>query len=65
MVTEHGREIAKIIPLRESSVLDQLMEEGEATRPTLGLEEFFSLPIPHADNGRASLVLEELRNDER
>jgi len=65
IVTEHGRAIAKIVPLRESSVLDQLIAEGEATEPTLGLEEFLATPLPEAEDGFASEALDEARSDER
>ncbi len=65
VVTEHGRAIAKIVPLRESGVLDQLIEEGEERGPTLELAAFLALPAPTAEGGLASEALAELRKDER
>jgi prevent-host-death family protein len=32
-VTDHGRPVARIVPLRAASVLDQLVAEGRATAP--------------------------------
>src|SRR5215472_9373623 len=32
-VTEHGRPVARIVPLRATSTLDQLVAEGRATQP--------------------------------
>lgn len=64
-VTDHGRAIARIVPFRASSVLDQLMEDGEATTPTISFEEFLDLPIPLAERGLASVALGGLRENER
>ncbi|HEY4028587.1 MAG TPA: type II toxin-antitoxin system prevent-host-death family antitoxin [Candidatus Dormibacteraeota bacterium] len=32
-VTDHGRPVARIVPLRAGSMLDQLVAEGRATPP--------------------------------
>lgn len=66
-VTDHGRPIARIVPLRPD-VLDQLVLEGRATEAAGDLLETaarMGLPV---DTGRSMLpseALAELRADER
>lgn len=63
-VTERGRPVAKIVPLRGHSVLDQLIVEGRATNARgdlLEIKPTKALP----GKRRLSEVLSELRTDER
>lgn len=45
VVTEHGREVALLMPLpkREMDVLERMVAEGRATAPTTSLK---NLPMP-------------------
>jgi prevent-host-death family protein len=63
-VTDHGHPIARIVPLRYRSRLDQLIAEGSAT-PAMGdLLDEEPLPTPlGAPTGSEALA--ELRADER
>jgi prevent-host-death family protein len=63
-VTERGRPVARIVPLRDRSVLDQMISEGRATRARGDLLEI--KPIK-ASPGRRRLsdILAEMRADER
>jgi prevent-host-death family protein len=63
-VTEHGRPVARIVPLRGGSVLDQMVAEGRATSARGDLLDFKPL-APIAGRPLLSDVLAELRNDER
>ncbi len=63
-VTEHGRPVARIVPLRGGSVLDQMIAEGRATRARGDLLDLKPLP-PIAGKPLLSEVLAEMRNDER
>ena len=63
-VTERGRPVARIVPLRGRSVLDQMVAEGRASQAhgdLLDVKPMARIP------GRRSLseVLAELRADER
>ncbi len=63
-VTDRGRPVARIVPLRGRSVIDQMVAEGRATE-TRG--ELLDLkPIqPVTGRRRLSDVLADLRADER
>jgi prevent-host-death family protein len=63
-VTDHGHPIARIVPLRYRSRLDQMIAEGRAT-PATGdlLDEEPLPPPPGAPTGSEALA--ELRADER
>src|SRR5438132_14055772 len=63
-VTDRGRPVARIVPLRGRSVIDQMVAEGRATE-TRG--ELLDLkPIqPVTGRRRLSEVLADLRADER
>lgn len=63
-VTERGRPVARIVPLRGRSVLDQLIAEGRATEPTGDLLDLRPVSLPPGTR-RLSDVLAELRADER
>lgn len=68
VVTEYGRPVARLVPYRESTTLDDMMESGEITPPSGDLQEFLkrfggkpplSSPVP------LSHILQEMRDDER
>ena len=64
-VTDHGRPIARIVPLRPRA-LDQLVLEGRASAPNgdlLALADRLGLPGP-ADGRAASEALTELRGSD-
>lgn len=63
-VTDHGHPIARIVPLRYRSRLDQLVAEGRAAPATGDLLDEQPLPAPlGAPTGSEALA--ELRADER
>src|SRR5260370_2081946 len=65
-VTEHGHQIARIVPLRPS-VLEQLTAEGRATEASadlLDLLDELSLPAPSAGGTLPSEALAELSAEE-
>jgi prevent-host-death family protein len=63
-VTDRGRPVARIVPLRRGSVLDQLVEEGRATEAAGDLLDIQPLrPVPGA--ATLSDILAEMRTDER
>jgi prevent-host-death family protein len=63
-VTDRGRPVARIVPIRHESVLDQMIAEGRATRATGDLLEIKPIdPIP--GHPTLSEALAELRADER
>jgi prevent-host-death family protein len=67
-VTDRGRPVARLVPVRPMSVLDQLIAEGRATPARYSLRESMrrfppvppkpGLPLP-------SEILAKLREDER
>lgn len=66
-VTDHGHPIARIVPLRGGSVVEQLVREGRATAATgdlLDLAGDLGLPVK-TGAGLPSAALAELRADER
>jgi prevent-host-death family protein len=66
-VTDHGRPVARIVPLRPG-VLDQMTQDGRATEATgdlLDRAEELGLPIESAGRVLPSSALAELRADER
>ncbi len=63
-VTDHGHPVARLVPVRDRSVLDQMVVEGRATAAEGDLLDEEPLPIPPgAPSG--SQALAELRADER
>ncbi|MDQ6898490.1 MAG: type II toxin-antitoxin system prevent-host-death family antitoxin [Candidatus Dormibacteraeota bacterium] len=63
-VTDHGHRVARIVPFRASSALEQLLAEGRATPATADLLDFE--PPPRQPGERLlSDILAELRRDER
>lgn len=63
-VTDHGHLVARIVPIRARSELEQMLAEGRATPATSDLLEF---EPPPRQPGEPSLseILAELRLDER
>jgi prevent-host-death family protein len=63
-VTDHGRPVARIVPLHSERTLDHLIAEGRASR-TQG--DLLALRPAAAVKGKARLsdVLTEMRADER
>ncbi len=59
-VTEHGRPVARIVPLHGRSVLDQMIAEGRATPARGDLLDLKPLP-PISGKRRLSDVLADLR----
>ena len=63
-VTDRGRPVARIVPLRGGSVLDQLIAEGRATAAQGDLLDL--KPLPSLPGKRPlSELLADLRADER
>ena len=62
-VTERGRPVARIVPLRGNGVLDQMVAEGRATKARGELLDV--KPMPASGRRRLSDVLAEMRADER
>ena len=62
-VTDRGRPVAKIVPLRAASVLDQMIAEGRATRARGNLLDH--KPHPPIPGKSLSEILTEMRRDER
>ncbi len=66
-VSDRGRPIARIVPLREGT-LEQLVLEGRATGgggDLLALAKELGLPEPASEGMNLSQALAELRSDER
>ena len=63
-VTNHGRPVARIVPIPASSGLDELVAEGRATTAIGDLLEVATIPQPPGAP-RLSDVLAEMRADER
>ncbi len=67
-ITDRGRPVARIVPIRPSA-LDQLVLEGRATAPTgvdfLRLAGELGLPAKDVSGASPSAALAELRSDER
>lgn len=63
-VTERGRPVARIVPLRGRSVLDQMIAEGRATEARGNLLDVKPIQAISGKR-RLSEVLAELRADER
>jgi prevent-host-death family protein len=65
-ITEHGRPIARIVPLRHTA-LEQMVIDGRATAPESDLlKALVELSLPATSTGSSpSSALAELRNDER
>jgi len=63
-VTQRGRPVARIVPLNSESVLDQMVDEGLATRP---VRDILSLQpaLPVRGQPLLSQVLQEMRAEER
>jgi prevent-host-death family protein len=66
-VTDHGHPVARLVPLRHRSRLEQLVAEGKATMPEGSMADLLSrVPLP-PEPGKPTLseILAELRADER
>ena len=63
-ITDRGRPVARIVPLRFVSMADQLVAEGRMTRPARGQVKYDPLP-PVPGRPLLSQALAELRRDER
>jgi len=57
-VTEHGRPIARIVPVQELTTLERLIAEGRATPPK---QPKTARPAPVAINGTVSDLVAEQR----
>lgn len=67
-VTEHGVPVARIVPIRPMSKMDQLIAEGRATPAVGDLVEYLKEhpPLPAVPGEPlASEILAEMRADER
>jgi prevent-host-death family protein len=64
-VTDRGRPVARIVPIRASHPLEALQESGRATAATGDLRELGPPLEPRDDRPRPSRVLSDLRSDER
>ncbi len=66
VVTEFGKPIAKISPVREPQTLEEAVQMGQVTQPTANLADFFARERLPASGGQSlSEVLERMRRDER
>ena len=63
-ITDRGRPVARIVPLRFGSTADQLIAEGRMTPPPGRRVEYAPLP-PVPGRPLLSEALAELRRDER
>ncbi len=63
-VTDRGRPVARIVPLRGRRVLDQMIAEGRATATRGDLLDLRPIP-PVSGKPRLSEVLAEMRADDR
>jgi len=63
-VTDHGHPVARIVPFRAHSALDQMLADGRATPATADLLDFEPPPRQPGEQ-LLSDALEELRQDER
>jgi len=63
-VTDRGRPVARIVPLRKGSVLNQMIVDGRATLARGDLLDLRPLP-PVRGKPRLSDVLARMRADER
>ena len=63
LVTERGRPVGRIVPLSANS-LDELVEAGLATAPTVSLEELIaSMPKGEPSGIPSQVILDEIRED--
>lgn len=62
-VTDRGRPVARIVPIRAMSILDQMIAEGRATRGKGDLLRH--KPRPPIPGKSLSQILAEMRNEER
>ena len=69
LVTEHGRPIARIVPLSSAApeaATDELVRAGVLRAPERGMDkEFWKLPRPADAGGLALRALLEERRDDR
>jgi len=66
VVTEFGKPIAKISPVREPQTLEEAIEMGQITPASADLAEFLAQePLPSGDGETLSETLERMRRDER
>jgi len=63
-VTDHGRPVARIVPLHSDRTLDQLIAEGRASGAQGDLLAL-ARAVPKKGEPRLSDVLTEMRADER
>lgn len=63
-ITDRGRPVALLAPLREGSALDQMRAAGEIQPATADLEDL-PAPLPSRGAELPSKVLARLRRDER
>ncbi len=66
-VTEHGHAVARLVPLRHPSRLQQLVAEGKVTLPEGSLAELLDRERRPLQAGERPLsdIVAELREDER
>lgn len=63
-ITDRGRPVARIVPLRFGSTVDQLIAEGRMSNPAQRVVEYAPLP-PVPGHPLLSEAVAELRRDER
>jgi prevent-host-death family protein len=64
-VTDRGRPVARLVPIRPQSVLERLVAEGRATPPKGDLLDL-GPPLPgRPDLPPPSVILEQMREHER
>lgn len=63
LVTDRGRPVGRIVPL-STNPLDELVEAGLATAPTISLEDVLgSLPRGELSDTPSQVILDEIRED--
>lgn len=65
VVTEHGRPIARCVPYKTGTSLDEMIASGEVTPPSVDLQEFLARHKPVESEILGSEVLQEMRDEER
>ncbi|MGI8926932.1 MAG: type II toxin-antitoxin system Phd/YefM family antitoxin [Tepidiformaceae bacterium] len=58
-VTDRGRPVALLTPIRTESVLERLIREGRATPPTSPLREFHPIQLAPGEKTITEMLLEE------
>lgn len=64
-VTEHGQLVARLIPVRSGSIVEQMIEDGRITPARGRLEDLPPPPPTPAGSPTLTQILREMRDEER